>query len=70
MDKGVKSEETENRLCCAAELFPGRCNTRLLTPGRETMTDSTETTRVQLGEPMRVTEVTYRIMGEGLLTGA
>lgn len=70
MDKGVKSEETENRLCCAAEFFPGRCNTRLLTPGRETMTDSTESIRVQFGEPMRVIGVTYRIMGEGLLTEA
>lgn len=44
-------------------------HTRLLTPGGEPMTEySTETTRVHLSELMSVIGVTYRNMGEGLLT--
>lgn len=43
----------------------------LLTPYMELTTEqSMETTEVQLGEPMSVTGVTYRNMGEELLTEA
>lgn len=53
------------RPCCVTKLFLGRCNTH-----RESRTDqSTNTNKVQLGEPLSSTGVTYRNMGEGLLTG-
>lgn len=43
----------------------------LLTPYMELTTEqSMETTAVQLGEPARFIRVTYRNMGEELLTGA
>lgn len=42
----------------------------LLTPDRELMTDgSTNTTKVQLGEPGSFIHLTYRSIGEVLLTG-
>ena len=42
----------------------------LLTPDSEPTTDqSTNVTKVQLGEPMSFTGVTYRGMDERLLTG-
>ena len=46
-------------------------HTHLLTPDRKPMTDQTpDTVKHQLGEPMSLTEVIYRNVGEGLFTGA
>ena len=46
-------------------------HTCLLTTDRELLTvQSTNTTKVQLGEPVSFIGVTYRNMGEGLLMGA
>lgn len=43
----------------------------LLTSDKEPLIDkSMDTTKVQLGEPMNFTEVSYRNMVEWLLTGA
>lgn len=51
---------------------PGKTeHTDLLTPDGKPMIDqSTDTTKVQLGEPTGFTGVTYRNTGEGSLTGA
>ena len=44
---------------------------RLLTSDRDlTLKQSTDTTKVQRGEPVSFTEDTYRNMGKGLLTEA
>lgn len=46
-------------------------HTHLLTPEREPQADqSIHTTKVQLGETMSFTEITYRNGGEGLHKGA
>ena len=53
------------------KLALGRHNTHLFTLDRNPTTDqSTDTTKVQLGKPMSFIGVTYRTMGEGLLTRA
>lgn len=45
-------------------------HTHLLMPEREpTINQSVDTTKVQLGDPMSFTGITYRSMGEGLLRG-
>ena len=51
--------------CCVTKLFIGRCNTHLLTPARDLLTiQSTDTTKVQLGEPMSFVGVADRSMRE------
>lgn len=53
------------------KLFPGRENTCLLVPDREPMTDhNTDTTKVQLDEPIIFIGVSYRNIDKGLLMGA
>ena len=56
---------------CVTKL-PGKMqHTCLLTPDRDLTRDQcTDTTKVQLGEPMSFIGVTYRSVGEGLLTEA
>ena len=56
--------------CCVTKLFIGRCNTHLLTPARDLLTiQSTDTTKVQLGEPMSFVGVADRSMRERWPTG-
>jgi hypothetical protein len=58
-------------VCCMTKLPREMQHTHLFIPNREAMIDrSTDTTKVQRGEPMSLIGVTYRNMGEGLLPGA
>lgn len=48
----------------------GRCKQMTTPPQREPITNqNADTTKIQLGEPMRLLQVTYRNVSDGLCTG-
>ena len=56
--------------CCVKRLPREMQCSYLFTPDREIMNvQITDTTEVQLGEPVSFIGMSYRNMGEGLLTG-